>query len=126
MQGQVHPDRHAHLPETERRLSMQWATQVNEAYRTLKNPAAAGALPAAAGRRRDRPREQHGDVAGVPHGADGMARGGGEARAAGDHHELEKLMQRLRHGDEASDRRDRAQLDANKDYLKAPPTRCAA
>ena len=38
MQGQVHPDRHAHLPETERRLSMQWATQVNEAYRTLKKP----------------------------------------------------------------------------------------
>jgi DnaJ-domain-containing protein 1 len=34
----VHPDRHAHLPETERRLSMQWATQVNEAYRTLKKP----------------------------------------------------------------------------------------
>jgi molecular chaperone HscB len=38
MQGKVHPDRHAHLPETERRLSMQWATQVNEAYRTLKKP----------------------------------------------------------------------------------------
>lgn len=38
MQGKVHPDRHAHLPETERRLSMQWATQVNEAYRTLKQP----------------------------------------------------------------------------------------
>ena len=40
MQGKVHPDRHAHLPETERRLSMQWATQVNEAYRTLKQPLA--------------------------------------------------------------------------------------
>ena len=38
LQGRVHPDRHAHLPETERRLSMQWATQVNEAYRTLKTP----------------------------------------------------------------------------------------
>lgn len=38
MQGKVHPDRHAHLPETERRLSMQWATQVNEAYQTLRDP----------------------------------------------------------------------------------------
>jgi molecular chaperone HscB len=38
LQGRVHPDRYAHLPETERRLSMQWATHVNEAYRTLKQP----------------------------------------------------------------------------------------
>jgi molecular chaperone HscB len=42
-----------------------------------------------------------------------------EARAAGDHHELEKLMQRLkRHGDglRAEIERD---LDANKDYPAA-------
>lgn len=38
LQALVHPDRYAHLPETERRLSMQWATRVNEAYRTLKHP----------------------------------------------------------------------------------------
>lgn len=38
LQARVHPDRYAHLPETERRLSMQWATHVNEAYRTLKHP----------------------------------------------------------------------------------------
>jgi len=38
LQAKVHPDRFAHLPETERRLSMQWATRVNEAYRTLKHP----------------------------------------------------------------------------------------
>jgi molecular chaperone HscB len=38
IQSRVHPDRFAHLPETERRLSMQWATHVNEAYRTLKHP----------------------------------------------------------------------------------------
>ncbi len=38
LQSRVHPDRFAHLPETERRLSMQWATQVNEAYRTLRHP----------------------------------------------------------------------------------------
>jgi len=38
IQSQVHPDRFAHLPETEQRLSMQWSTRVNEAYRTLKHP----------------------------------------------------------------------------------------
>jgi molecular chaperone HscB len=38
MQSQVHPDRFAHLGETERRLSMQWSTHVNEAYQTLKKP----------------------------------------------------------------------------------------
>lgn len=35
---QVHPDRHAHLPEAERRRSMQWATRVNEGFRTLRKP----------------------------------------------------------------------------------------
>lgn len=38
LQSTVHPDRYAHTPESERRLSMQWATRVNEAYRTLKDP----------------------------------------------------------------------------------------
>jgi len=34
----AHPDRHAHLPEAERRRSMQWATRINEGFRTLKKP----------------------------------------------------------------------------------------
>jgi molecular chaperone HscB len=38
LQGQVHPDRYAHASDTEKRLSMQWATRVNEAYRTLRKP----------------------------------------------------------------------------------------
>lgn len=38
IQAQVHPDRYSHLPQAEQRLSMQWATRVNEAYRTLKHP----------------------------------------------------------------------------------------
>ena len=38
LQGEVHPDRFSHRPESERLLSMQWATQVNEAYQTLGNP----------------------------------------------------------------------------------------
>jgi len=42
MQGKVHPDRFAHLPDSEKRLSMQWATHANEAFRTLKNPLTRG------------------------------------------------------------------------------------
>ncbi len=38
IQSAVHPDRFAHLSDQERRLSMQWATRVNEAYRTLRAP----------------------------------------------------------------------------------------
>lgn len=38
LQTQVHPDKFVHLPESERRLSMQWATHANEAYQTLRNP----------------------------------------------------------------------------------------
>jgi molecular chaperone HscB len=37
LQGEVHPDKFSHRPESERRLSMQWATQINEAYQTLGN-----------------------------------------------------------------------------------------
>jgi len=39
LQEQVHPDKFSHLSEAERRISMQWATRVNEAYQTLSNPA---------------------------------------------------------------------------------------
>lgn len=38
MQATVHPDRHASLPEAQRRVSMQWAARLNEAYRTLRAP----------------------------------------------------------------------------------------
>ena len=37
LQEQVHPDKFSHLSEAERRVSMQWATRVNEAYQTLSN-----------------------------------------------------------------------------------------
>ena len=40
LQMQVHPDRYSHLSEPERRVSMQWATRVNEAYETLADPVA--------------------------------------------------------------------------------------
>jgi len=38
IQSKIHPDRFAHAGEAERRASMQWTTQVNEAYRTLRSP----------------------------------------------------------------------------------------
>jgi len=38
LQREVHPDRFAAAPEAERRVSMQLATRVNEAYQTLKSP----------------------------------------------------------------------------------------
>ncbi len=38
LQSQVHPDRFTHAGENEKRMSMQWAMHVNEAYQTLKKP----------------------------------------------------------------------------------------
>jgi molecular chaperone HscB len=38
LQREVHPDRFAAAPDAERRVSMQLATRVNEAYQTLKSP----------------------------------------------------------------------------------------
>lgn len=38
LQHTVHPDRFAAKPEAEQRVAMQWATQANEAYQTLKHP----------------------------------------------------------------------------------------
>lgn len=36
--AQVHPDRFATAGASERRVAMQWASTVNDAYRTLKSP----------------------------------------------------------------------------------------
>lgn len=38
LQKEVHPDRFASADEAQKRLSMQWATRVNEAYQALKKP----------------------------------------------------------------------------------------
>ncbi len=38
IQAKVHPDKHAHSGDSDRRLAMQWATRVNEAFQTLRSP----------------------------------------------------------------------------------------
>jgi molecular chaperone HscB len=38
VQAKVHPDRHAGGSDADKRAAMQWTTQANEAYRTLKSP----------------------------------------------------------------------------------------
>lgn len=38
LQSKIHPDKFAHLAETERRLAMQRSTFVNEAFQTLRKP----------------------------------------------------------------------------------------
>jgi molecular chaperone HscB len=38
LQSEVHPDRYAHLPDADKRRAMQWATRVNEGFRTLRKP----------------------------------------------------------------------------------------
>jgi molecular chaperone HscB len=38
LQARAHPDRFVHAGESERRVSLQWATKINEAYQMLKNP----------------------------------------------------------------------------------------
>lgn len=43
LQAAVHPDRFAGAGAAERRLAMQWSTQVNTAYRTLLDPQARAA-----------------------------------------------------------------------------------
>ena len=96
VQAQVHPDRFANAPDGERRLSMQWATRVNEGYQTLKKPL---------GRARYLLELNGHDLQAENNTAmpadflmDQMEwrEAVMEARAGGDHHELERLHNRLR------------------------------
>ena len=96
IQAQVHPDKFAHAGDAERRLSLQWATRVNEAYQSLKKP-----LPRA---------KYLLQLAGQDVGAENNTamptdflieqmewrEAVAEARAAGNHHELEHLHHRLK------------------------------
>ena len=74
IQSQVHPDRIARASDTERRVSMQSATQVNEAYRTLKNPLARARYLLSLQRVDIDSEEQYRDAGRFPDGANGVAR----------------------------------------------------
>ena len=95
MQSRVHPDRFASAGESERRLSLQWATRVNEAYQTLKKPLSRARylLHLAT--------HDVGSENNVLMPADFLVEqmewreAVAEARAAGEHHELEHLHHRL-------------------------------
>ncbi len=97
MQSRVHPDRFARAGDAERRLSLQWATRVNEAYQTLKKPLSRAKylLQLSA--------HEVGSENNVLMPADFLIEqmewreAVAEARAAGEHHELEHLHHRLRH-----------------------------
>lgn len=95
MQSKVHPDRFASAGEAEKRLSLQWATRVNEAYQTLRKPLARARYLL--------------HLAEYDLGSENNAlmpadflveqmewrEAVAEARAAGEHHELERLHHRL-------------------------------
>jgi len=122
IQSQVHPDRFAHLPETERRLSLQWATRVNEAYRTLRDP-----LPRA---------RYLLSLQGVDTGEENNTamsatflmeqmewrEAVAEARAARDLAELEKLLLRLQAQEQKTFDELQAELDQRHDYAQARGT----
>ncbi|MBK9623308.1 MAG: Fe-S protein assembly co-chaperone HscB [Rhodocyclaceae bacterium] len=38
LQARVHPDRHVRASDADQRLAMQWASRVNEAFQTLREP----------------------------------------------------------------------------------------
>lgn len=40
LQAHAHPDRHVQASDQQRRLAVQWATFINEAYNTLRDPVA--------------------------------------------------------------------------------------
>jgi molecular chaperone HscB len=96
LQSRVHPDRFASSSEAERRHSLQWATRVNEGYQTLKKPLARAKYLL--------------HLAGQDIGSENSAlmpvdflveqmewrEAVAESRAAGDHHELERLHHRLK------------------------------
>ena len=122
LHARVHPDRHAHLPDADKRRAMQWATQVNEAFSTLRKP-----LPRALYLL---------ELGGVDAGLEtntAMApeflmeqmewrEAVEEAREAADGDELEKLHQRLRTAGRELLGRLQQSFDADNDLVAAAET----
>jgi molecular chaperone HscB len=95
LQGETHPDRFAAEGEAKKRLSMQWAAQINEGYRVLKTPLArAEYLLHLAGH--DLKAENNtGMDADFLMAQMEWREAASEARRDGNLHELERLRQRL-------------------------------
>ncbi|MDD3353357.1 Fe-S protein assembly co-chaperone HscB [Zoogloea sp.] len=122
LQAKVHPDRFAHLSDAEKRLSMQWATYANEAFRTLKSPLERGQYVL--------------ELKGVdPEFETNTAMSAeflmeqmewrealGEAREAGDEDTLEELARRIRRDGKALVEQLGAQLDEQDDLAAAADT----
>lgn len=97
IQAQIHPDRFANAGDAERRLSLQWATRINEAYETLKKPLSrARYLLHLAGQDVD---AESNTTMPTEFLIDQMEwrESVAEARATGNHSELERLHRRLKH-----------------------------
>ncbi|MDR1349481.1 MAG: Fe-S protein assembly co-chaperone HscB [Zoogloeaceae bacterium] len=95
LQGAVHPDRFARADERTRRLSMQMAARANEACLTLKKPLArAQYLLSLAGHAIEAGRNACMEPEFLMAQME-WREAVQEARAGGDHHELERLQQRL-------------------------------
>ncbi len=119
VQARVHPDKFAHAGDSERRLSLQWATRVNEAYQTLKKPLSrAQYLLSLAGH----------DVGGENNTAMSSEflmeqmewrEAVSEARAAGEQDELEDLHRRVRHRMNLRYEELATLLDDQEDYVQA-------
>ncbi|HNH23972.1 MAG TPA: Fe-S protein assembly co-chaperone HscB, partial [Accumulibacter sp.] len=97
LQAQVHPDRHATGSDGDRRLSLQWATRVNEAAQTLKSPLSRaqyllGLVAHEIGNGRQGPLPTDFLIEQME-----WREAVAEARTAGNHHELEHLHHRLQH-----------------------------
>lgn len=122
LQSQVHPDRHAHLPDADKRRAMQWATRVNEGFRVLRKPLSRAQYLL--------------ELAGVDAGIETNTamspeflmeqmewrEAVEEARDAGEVADLEQLHQRLRqHAREVLSGLERA-LDDEHDYVAAADT----
>jgi molecular chaperone HscB len=96
IQAQVHPDKFANAGDAERRLSLQWTTRVNEAYQTLKKPLSRAQYLLQLGGH-DVGLESNTAMP-VEFLVEQMEwrEAVAEARAAGEHHELEHLHHRLK------------------------------
>ena len=120
----IHPDRFANASDVERRLSMQWATRVNEAYLTLKKPLLRGRyLLELVGQRVD---DENNSVMPPEFLMEQMEwrEAVAEARQACDQEELEQLRRRVKVRQSERYEQLAAAIDDKRDYVFAAERVC--